>query len=121
MQRGSAVSPEFWNFVRQHRNFTETASGEANFLMLEVGRVDYAVASFDQGMRLIGSLGTHTARSSRCCSDSLKEGDMYVIFSKERISSAFVDAFSNALHQFRETGAFRAIHRKYFPAPPYSY
>ena len=57
VQRGAAFSPEFWNFVRQHRNFAETASGEANFLMLEAGRVDYVVASLDQGMRLIGSLG----------------------------------------------------------------
>src|SRR5215510_4495799 len=53
--RGAAVSPEFWNFVRQHRNFSETGSGEANFRMLETGRVDYAVLSLSQGMRLIGS------------------------------------------------------------------
>jgi polar amino acid transport system substrate-binding protein len=49
--RGAAVSPEFWNFVREHRNFSETASGEANFRMLEAGRVDYVVLSFVQGMR----------------------------------------------------------------------
>jgi hypothetical protein len=50
--RGAAVSPEFWNFVRQHGNFTESGSGEANFRMLEAGRVDYAVLAFDQGVRL---------------------------------------------------------------------
>jgi polar amino acid transport system substrate-binding protein len=117
VQRGSAVSPEFWNFVHQHRNFAETASGEANFLMLEAGRVDYAVASFDQGMRLIGSLGLY-GKIQPLLSRSLKEGDMYAIFSKERVSPAFIDAFSNALHQFKQTEAFRAIHRKYFPATP---
>ena len=27
--RGASISPEFWDFVHQHRNFTETASDEA--------------------------------------------------------------------------------------------
>ena len=49
----------------------------------------------------------------------MKEDDMYVIFSKARVSPDFVDAFSNALHQFKQTDAFRAIYRKYFPATPY--
>ena len=118
VQRGAAVSPEFWNFVRQHRNFTETASGEANFRMLEAGRVDYVVISFDQGMRLIGSLGLD-GKVQPLSSRSLRADDMYVIFSKERISPAFVDAFSNALHQFKQTEAFRAIYRKYLPGPSY--
>jgi polar amino acid transport system substrate-binding protein len=116
--RGSAYSPEFWNFVRQHRNFTETGSGEANFRMLEAGRVDYVVLAFDQGMRLIASLGLY-GKVQPLLSRSLKEDDMYVIFSKQRVSPAFVDAFSDALHQFKQTEAFGAIHRKYFPLTPY--
>jgi polar amino acid transport system substrate-binding protein len=63
--RGAAVSPEFWNFVREHRNFSETASGEANFRMLEAGRVDYVVLSFVQGMRLIGSMGLYGNQADR--------------------------------------------------------
>ena len=47
-------------------------------------------------------------------SRSLREDDMYVIFSKQRVPPAFVDAFSNALHQFKQTPAFRAISHKYF-------
>ena len=116
--RGAAVSPEFWDFVRQHRNFSETGSGEASFRMLEAGRVDYVVLSLSQGMRLIGSLGLES-KLQPLSSRSLKEDDMYVIFSKERVSPAFVDSFSNALHQFKQTEAFRAIYRKYFPATPY--
>ena len=116
--RGASISPEFWDFVHQHRNFVETASDEGNFRMLEAGRVDYVVASFVNGMRLIGSLGLD-AKVEPLRSRSLKEDDMYVIFSKERISPDFVDAFSNALHQFKQTDAFRAIYRKYFPATPY--
>ena len=116
--RGASISPEFWNFVRQHQNFAETASDEANFRMLEAGRVDYVVASFANGMRLIGSLGLD-GKVQPLLSRSLKEDDMYVIFSKERVSPAFVDSFSNALHQFKQSEAFRAIYLKYFPATSY--
>ena len=76
------------------------------------------MASFVNGVRLIGSLGLD-GKVEPLSSRSLKEDDMYVIFSKQRVSPAFVDAFSNALHQFKQTDAFRAIYRKYFPATPY--
>jgi ABC-type amino acid transport substrate-binding protein len=48
-------------------------------------------------------------------SPSVMEGGHYVCFSKARISSSFVDAFSQALKRFKQTGAFRAIYHKYFP------
>ena len=116
--RGAAVSPEFWDFVRQQRNFVETASDEADFRMLDAGRVDYVVASFANGMQMIRSLGID-GKAEPLLSRSLKEDDMYVIFSKERVSPDFVDAFSNALHEFKQTEVFRAIYRKYFPTTPY--
>jgi polar amino acid transport system substrate-binding protein len=100
--------------MRQRRDFSETGSGEASLRMLEIGRVDYAVLSFSQGMRLIGSMGL-SGKIEPLLSRSLKEDDMYVIFSKERVSPAFVDGFSRALHQFKQTETFRAISRKYFP------
>jgi polar amino acid transport system substrate-binding protein len=116
--RGASISPEFWDFVHRHRNFVETASDEGNFRILEAGRVDYVVASFANGVRLIGSLGLD-GKVEPLSSRSLKEDDMYVIFSKARVSPDLVDAFSNALHQFKQTDAFREIYRKYFPTTPY--
>ena len=59
--------------------------------MLEAGRVDYVVASFVNGVRLIGSLGLD-GKVEPLLSRSLKEDDMYVIFSKARISPDLVDA-----------------------------
>jgi polar amino acid transport system substrate-binding protein len=114
--RGASVSPEFWDFVRQHQNVTETAADEANFRMLEAGRVDFVVASSVNGARLIDSLGLK-GKIAPLSSRSLKEDNLYVIFSKERVSPDFVDAFSDALRQFKQTDAFRAIYDKYFPAP----
>jgi polar amino acid transport system substrate-binding protein len=44
---------------------------------------------------------------------------LYVIFSKKRVSPEFVDAFSAALQQFKQTENFQAIYRKYFLATPF--
>jgi polar amino acid transport system substrate-binding protein len=115
--RGASISPEFWDFVRQQHNVAETASDEGNFRMLEAGRVDYVVASFVNGMQMISSLGL-AGKIEPLLSRSLKEDNLYVIFSKERVSPAFVDAFSDALRRFKQTDAYRAIYRKYFPATP---
>jgi polar amino acid transport system substrate-binding protein len=112
--RGASISPEFWAFAREHLTIRETASDEVNMRMLEAGRVDYAVASFVNGVRLIRSLNLE-GKIEPLLSRSLKEDDLYVIFSKERVAPAFVDTFSEALHQFKQTEAFRAIYRKYFP------
>jgi polar amino acid transport system substrate-binding protein len=86
--------------------------------MLQAGRVDYVVASFVNGMRLIGSLGLDR-KVQPLLPRSLEEDDMYVIFSRQRVAPAFVAAFSDALHQFKQTEAFRAIYGKYFPGPSY--
>src|SRR5207302_9792945 len=103
---------------RQQRNFRATGGGAANLRVLEAGRVEYAVLDFRQGMRLVGSMGLY-GKVEPLLSRSLREDDMYVIFSKERVSPAFVDAFSHALGQFKQTDAFRAIFRKYFLETPY--
>jgi polar amino acid transport system substrate-binding protein len=116
--RGASISPEFWDFARRQHNVSETVSDEDNFRMLDAGRVDYVVASFVNGVRLIGTLHLE-GKVSPLLSRSLKEDNLYVIFSKARVSQAFVDAFSDSLHQFKQTAAFQAIYRKYFPPTPY--
>ena len=116
--RGASISPEFWDFARRHQRVVETASDEANFRMLEAGRVDYVVASHVNGMRLIASLG-FAGKIAPLPSRSLKEDNLYLIFSKQRVSAEFVTQFSDALRRFKQTAAFRAIYRKYFQdAPP---
>ena len=116
--RGASISAEFWDFVRQHRNIAETTNDEASFRMLEAGRVDYAVASLVNGARLVATLGLD-GKVEPLTSRSIKEDNLYIIFSKRRVSRDFVDKFSDALRQFKQTEAFRAIYRKYFPATPY--
>jgi polar amino acid transport system substrate-binding protein len=107
--RGASISPEFWDFARRHQHVVETASDEANFR--------YVVASHVNGMRLIASLG-FAGKIAPLPSRSLKEDNLYVVFSKQRVSAEFVAQFSNALRRFKQTAAFRAIYRKYFQDAP---
>src|SRR5260370_9381609 len=105
--RGASISPEFWDFAHQHNNVAETVSDEADFRMLEAGRVDYVVASFVNGVPLIASLGPDR-QIEPLLSRSLKEDNLFVIFSKRRVTPDFVDRFSEAWHRFKQTGDFRA-------------
>ena len=82
--------------------------------MLETGRVDYAVLSLSQGMRLIGSMGL-SGKIEPLLSRSVIQEGVYVCFSKARGSPSLVDAFSRALRQFKQTEAFQGILRKYYP------
>jgi polar amino acid transport system substrate-binding protein len=108
------VSPELWDFLRQHHNFIETLGTGVSFRMLAAGRVDYAVSNLSTGMRAIASLGL-SGKIEPLLSRSVIEDGFYVCFSKARVAPALVDAFSHALVQFKQTEAFQAIYRKYFP------
>jgi polar amino acid transport system substrate-binding protein len=108
------VSPELWKFLREHHNMIETTGGNASFRMLESGRVDYAVVNLSSGMLDIANLGL-SEKIKPLLSRGVIEDGTYICFSKARVSSALVDAFSRALKQFKQTEAYQAIYSKYFP------
>jgi polar amino acid transport system substrate-binding protein len=108
------ASPELWEFLREHNNIVETSGPAESLRMLATGRVDYAVVNLSSGMRNIAGMGL-AGKLEPLLSRSVFEDGMYLCFSKARISPSFVDAFSNALKQFKQTQAFQAIYRKYFP------
>jgi polar amino acid transport system substrate-binding protein len=58
------VSPELWNFLREHHNMVETLSGVESLQMLAAGRVDYAVVNLRFGTEEIARAGL-SGRSSR--------------------------------------------------------
>ncbi|MER9756566.1 transporter substrate-binding domain-containing protein [Mesorhizobium sp. M0166] len=108
------VSPELWSFLRQHHNMVATNGTPVGLRMLAAGRVDYAVASLAYAMSEITKMGL-SGKIEPLLSRSVAEENVYVCFTKARVSPAFVDAFSSALKQFKQTEAFQAIYRKYFP------
>ena len=92
----------------------ETADGVESLRMLAAGRVDYAVVSLSSGMGEISEMGL-SGKIEPLLSRNVMEENYYVCFTKARVSPAFVDAFSRALKQFKQTEAFQAIYHKYFP------
>jgi polar amino acid transport system substrate-binding protein len=108
------VSPELWRFLREHHNMVETTGGIVSLRLLAAGRVDYAVVNLTGGMLYIARKGL-SGKIEPLLSRSVIEDGYYVCFSKARVSPSLVDAFSRALRQFKQTEAFQAIYRKYFP------
>ena len=108
------VSPELWKFLREHHNMVETFGSGVSFRMLAAGRVDYALANLTTGMRYIEAMGL-TGKIEPLLSRSVIEDGFSVCFSKARVSPSLVEAFSRALKEFKQTEAFQAIYRKYFP------
>jgi polar amino acid transport system substrate-binding protein len=108
------VSSELWKFLLEHHNMVETASGAESLRMLAAGRVDYAVVNLSSGMEEIVAMGL-SGKIKPLLSRSVMEQSVYICFTKARVSPSFVDAFSRALKQFKQTEAFQAIYRKYFP------
>jgi polar amino acid transport system substrate-binding protein len=97
-------------FLREHHNMVETASGVESLRMLAAGRADYAVVDLSSGMEKVTAMRLF-GRIEPLLSRSVMEQSVYFCFTKGRVSSSFVDAFSDALKQFKQTEAFQAIYR----------
>jgi polar amino acid transport system substrate-binding protein len=108
------VSPEMWQFLREHHNMVETSGGIVSLRLLAAGRVDYAVVNLAGGMFYIARKEL-SGQVEPLLSRSVIEDGYYVCFTKARVSPSLVDAFSRALKQFKQTDAFQAIYHKYFP------
>jgi polar amino acid transport system substrate-binding protein len=107
--------PELGKLLREHPdNFVEASDPPMTFRMLAAGRVDYAMANLAVGIQEIAEMGL-SGKIEPLLSRSVKEDGYRVCFTKARIDPAFVDAFSRALRKFKQTEAFQAIYRKYFP------
>jgi len=108
------VSPELWEFLREHHNMVETPGTTDSLRMLAGGRVDYAVANLTAGGRDLAAMGL-SGKIEPLLSRSVIEDGFSVCFIKARVSPSLVEAFSRALKEFKQTEAFQAIFRKYFP------
>ena len=108
------VSPELRQFLREHHNMVETMGVAEGFRMLAAGRVDYAVSDLAFGRRDIARMGL-SGTIEPLLSRNVSLAGIYVCFSKARVSPAFIDGFSRALKQFKQTEAYQAIIRKYSP------
>ena len=108
------LSPELWKFLSAHHNGIETGGSTEGFRMLAAGRVDYVASNLGLGIQLVATMGL-PVKIQPLLSRSVFEAGFYVCFTKGRVSPALVDAFSQALKQFKQTEAYQAIYRKYYP------
>lgn len=106
------VSPEMWQFLREHHNMVETNSLEESLRMVAAGHLDYAVVSLIAGKRAIARMGL-TGKIEPLLSKDVMQENIYTCFGKARVTPSFVDGFSSALKKFKQTDAFQAIRRKY--------
>jgi polar amino acid transport system substrate-binding protein len=112
---GVYVPPDLWKFLQEHHNnMVNTTDPPMVFRMLQAGRVDYAIVNLTVGAWEIAAMGL-SGQIEPLLSRSVMEGGYHVCFSKARVDPAFVDAFSRALRQFKQTEAFQALYHKYFP------
>ena len=73
------------------------------------------MASYENGMALLTLMGV-SDQIVPLTSRSIAEQDIYVMFSKNTVTQAQVDQFSDALKKFKTTPAYGRIYRKYFGA-----
>ena len=121
MSEQPSASPELLKFLREHHNMVETNGTTVSLRMLAAGRVDYAVVNLNYGMSEIAKMGL-SGKIEPLLSRSVIEEGVYICFTKARVSPRFVDAFSGALKQFKQTEAFQAIYRNIIrdPLPLYT-
>jgi polar amino acid transport system substrate-binding protein len=110
------LSPELWDFLREHHNIVETESTTESLRMLAGNRVDYAVLNLVLGNENRVDLGL-SKEITPLLSRSVVEKGIYTCFSRARVSPSLVDAFSRALKRFKQTESFQDLLRKYGSAP----
>jgi polar amino acid transport system substrate-binding protein len=108
-------SPDLWKFLGERHNMVEANSSAEAWSMLAAGRVDYVAEDLGFGMYLIAKMGLSGKIEPLLARSVMEKVGLYVCFSKARVSAALVDAFSRALKEFKQTEAYQAIYRKYFP------
>ncbi len=109
---GYSYTPQFWDFLRRHKNYEEVVSDEVNFKKLNEGRVDCIVAELGNGYYMLNNLDLK--KISPVLDKPIKSDGLYVIFSKKRVSRSFVNQFSDELRQFKSEDLYRYLYQNYF-------
>ena len=111
--RGASYPDEFKKFVKSNCKYEEITDDKQNFLKLTAGRLDYIVAEHGNGIFLIKELEL-VGKVTPLLSKPVREDNIYIIFSKRTVSPEYVKRFSEALKEFKSTGKYVEIYRKYF-------
>ena len=111
--RGYRYTPEFWNFLKQEKNYEEVALEEHNFRKLEHGRIDYVASEYGVGNAILKKVGLK-GKIIGLEKNPIRIDPFYILFNKNSVSPEYVKKFSDELRIFKSTARFDALRKKYF-------
>lgn len=110
--RAYAYPKDFIDFIKKEKSFEEVREDRNNISKLLLGRVDYVIMDYNNGMYLLKKEGVGDKVVP--LPNKLGHSSLYAIFSKNSwIDQAFVNNFSLELAKFKKTLEYRRIYNKY--------
>lgn len=110
--RGYSYTPEVNAIITGNKHVVRTSSDADNLKLLVHGRVEYALCDELNCRYLVGRLGLEDT-VAQVPGPSLARISIYALFSRQRVSEAFVQRFDETLRAFKADRAYEAILRKY--------
>ena len=115
--RSFVYPKECIDYIETNSKVLEASIDEMNFKQLMVGRLDYAIADYANGILLINKLRLQN-KVIPLFSKVIHEDKLHLIFSKKTITAEFVQQFSKELKKFKKTKHYRDITSKYYTLTP---
>jgi polar amino acid transport system substrate-binding protein len=111
--RGYAYSPEVRSILSDFDRVTEVTDETQLFNILERGRVDGIITYLSGGQAVIDRMGI-ADQITALTEPFLFKTQWYAAFSKKSVSREFVERFSQALKDFKQTSQYSELRQKYF-------
>lgn len=115
--RSFVYPQEFVDHIKDNSAVLEASIDEMNFKQLMVGRLDYAIADYANGVYLIRKLKLQNDVIP-LFSRVVHEDKLFLMFSRKTVKADYVKQFSNELKRFKKTKLYRDITSKYYTLTP---
>lgn len=109
--RAYSYTPEFWEFLKANKNYDEAPTDQLNMSLLAKGRIDVFPAEKGNGLTLIRQMGLQDKLSF--IDTPIIQKPYFIIFNKQRVTRALVDAFDKELKAFKNEPEYAEIRSRY--------
>ena len=115
--RGYNYPSNFKDYVEKHSLVQEVSKETQNIAKLLLGRFDYMPAVIETTLYLAKNnpelKKLYAYNNIYYFPTPIATTDFYLMFSRKTVNKTFVDQFSKALTEFKTTGSYREIIKKY--------